>query len=235
MEKIHKKKKNKKMNEYDYIFKILILGNIGVGKSSLVSKFVDEIFINEHTKNNGIDFKVKNISIYDKVIKLQIWDAASEKRFQIITSAYYLRCHGIILMYDMTDETCFINLEKEIEQIARYAPAQCIKMLVGNMADKEKEKVIKTEVAKEFADRYAMLFTEISVKNDDMKKTFDILTKEIYIKRIGGLEYTGLSCECCRILKENPKKEEYDPIGYVFAFLCIIFILLCIIGYIFDK
>lgn len=223
------------MNEYDCIFKILIVGDVNVGKSSLVSKFVDEMFIDEHTKNNGIDFRVRNISIYDKVIKLQIWDAVSEKRFQIITSSYYRGCHGIILMYNITNETSFIDLVKWIEQIERYAPAKCIKMLIGNMIDKEKEKVVKTEVAKAFADRYGMLFTEISVKNDDMKKTFDTLAKEIYGNRIGDPKYIGLSCECCRILKENPKKEEYDPIGYVFAFLCIIFILPCIIGYIFDN
>lgn len=222
-------------HDYDHVFKILIVGNPNVGKTCLVSKYIDDLFIEEHIPTISfdgkyrLDFKVRNLSIdvgeeKEKLFKLQIWDSASEESFKRITSSYYRGVYGVIVMYDMTNEQSFYDLNIWTDQINHYAPGNVVKILVGNKSDKKEEKMIGTEVAKAFADHHGMLFKETSVKENNPEEIFETLVKEIYDKKFSG--YTGLGCECCRIPKKKPKEEETDPIIYFFGF----FFLLGIIG-----
>ena len=97
-------------HKYDYLFKLLIIGESGVGKTCLLLRFTDDSFTANHLTTIGIDFKIKIITLSGKLIKLQIWDTAGQERFRTITKTYYKGAHGIILTYDVTDQNSFKNI-----------------------------------------------------------------------------------------------------------------------------
>merc|ERR1712196_737176 len=121
--------------EYDYLFKLLLIGDSGVGKSCLLLRFADDTYTETYISTIGVDFKIRSIEIDGKVIKLQIWDTAGQERFRTITSSYYRGAHGIIVVYDITDEDSFTAVARWITEIERFAGQDVNKMMVGNKAD----------------------------------------------------------------------------------------------------
>ena len=93
--------------EYDYLFKVLLIGNSGVGKSSLLVRFADDVFTDNFMPTIGVDFKIKTLMVDDKSAKLQIWDTAGQERFKTITSSYFKGAHGVLVTYDITDRESF--------------------------------------------------------------------------------------------------------------------------------
>ena len=96
--------------EYDYLFKLLIIGDSGVGKSCLLLRFADGTYTDSYISTIGVDFKIHTVNLDGKIIKLQIWDTAGQERFRTITSSYYRGAHGIIVVYDVTDQDTFSKL-----------------------------------------------------------------------------------------------------------------------------
>merc|ERR1711977_627351 len=121
--------------DYDYLYKLLLIGDSGVGKSCLLLRYVDETYQESYISTIGVDFKIRTVEIDGKVIKLQIWDTAGQERFRTITSSYYRGAHGIIVVYDVTDGDSFRSVEKWITEIERFAGTEVTKMMVGNKAD----------------------------------------------------------------------------------------------------
>ena len=151
--------------DYDYIFKILLIGDSGVGKSSLILRFVDDTYTDSFTTTIGVDFKVKIVTVGDKTIKLQIWDTAGQDRFRTITSSYYRGAHGIIVVYDIADYSSYCNVQQWIQEIGRYASDDVNKFIVGNKSDlPDDQRQIKFETAKEYADSIHVPFIETSTK-----------------------------------------------------------------------
>jgi len=134
--------------EHDYFFKILLIGDSGVGKSCLLLRFADDSWTDTHISTIGVDFKIKTLNIDGKTIKLQIWDTAGQERFRTITSSYYRGAQGIILVYDCTDQESFANVKQWMGEIDRYACENVNKLLVGNKTDLVNEKVVDTATAK---------------------------------------------------------------------------------------
>ncbi|BBN12064.1 hypothetical protein Mp_5g17050 [Marchantia polymorpha subsp. ruderalis] len=120
--------------DYDYLIKLLLIGDSGVGKSCLLLRFSDDSFTTSFITIIGIDFKIRTIELDGKRIKLQIWDTARQERFRTITTAYYRGAMGILLVYDVTDESSFNNIRNWIRNIEQHASDNVNKILVGRRA-----------------------------------------------------------------------------------------------------
>jgi len=155
----------KKTKGGEFLFKLLLIGDSGVGKSCLLLRFSDGSFNESFISTIGVDFKIKTIELDGRKIKLQIWDTAGQERFQTITSSYYRGAHGIILVYDITDPRSFENINKWLTEIEAHSGGTVLKMLVGNKCDLEEQRAIPTSKGKELADSLQIPFLETSAKN----------------------------------------------------------------------
>jgi small GTP-binding protein len=187
-------------DKYDFTFKLLFIGDAGVGKTSLFLRFADGTFTANHLTTIGLDFKIKKMNIEGKLIKLQIWDTAGQERFRTITKTYYKGAHGIILTYDVTDQNSFKNIRNWIKQIEANAQTTVKKVLVGNKCDKP-DRVVTEEEGKKLADDYSMSFFETSAKtNQNVNEVFTYLTNEILKANAGKQEEGGK-----KLSKDNSK------------------------------
>ncbi|EGD78828.1 Rab1/RabD-family small GTPase [Salpingoeca rosetta] len=166
--------------EYDYLFKLLLIGDSGVGKSCLLLRFADDTYTESYISTIGVDFKIRTIELDGKTIKLQIWDTAGQERFRTITSSYYRGAHGIIVVYDVTDKDSFENVKQWLQEIDRYACENVNKLLVGNKSDLAAKKQVDYTTAKEFADSIGIPFLETSAKNaTNVEQAFMTMAAEI--------------------------------------------------------
>jgi Ras-related protein Rab-8A len=165
---------------YDYLIKLLLIGDSGVGKSCLLLRFSDDSFTPSFITTIGIDFKIRTIDLEGKRIKLQIWDTAGQERFRTITTAYYRGAMGILLVYDVTDEKSFNNIRNWIRNIEQHATESVNKILIGNKCDMVEKKVVDSARGKALADEYGIKFLETSAKNSiNVEEAFITLAKDI--------------------------------------------------------
>lgn len=127
-----------------------------------------------------MDFKIRTIELDGKTIKLQIWDTAGQERFRTITSSYYRGAHGIIIVYDVTDQESFNNVKQWLQEIDRYATGGVMKLLVGNKADMSDKKVVEYTAAKEFAEALDIPFLETSaLSSSNVEQAFYTMARQI--------------------------------------------------------
>ncbi|BES89922.1 Signal recognition particle receptor beta subunit [Nesidiocoris tenuis] len=190
--------------EYDYLFKLLLIGDSGVGKSCLLLRFADDTYSESYISTIGVDFKIRTIDLDGKTIKLQIWDTAGQERFRTITSSYYRGAHGIIVVYDCTDQESFSNLKQWLEEIDRYACDSVNKLLVGNKSDLTTKKVVDYATAKEYADHLKIPFIETSAKNAlNVEQAFMTMAAEIK-NRVGPPSSAGDNSNNLKINESRP-------------------------------
>lgn len=115
--------------------KVIIIGDSGVGKTNLITRFCENSFKDSYVTTIGVDFKIKTLSVGDRRYKLQIWDTAGQERFKNITQTYYKGAAGIILAYSITDRNSFENVERWINQIDTNAPSDVSKILIATKSD----------------------------------------------------------------------------------------------------
>ncbi|KAK3002729.1 hypothetical protein RJ639_019907 [Escallonia herrerae] len=164
----------------DYLFKLLLIGDSGVGKSCLLLRFADDSYLESYISTIGVDFKIRTVEQDGKTIKLQIWDTAGQERFRTITSSYYRGAHGIIVVYDVTDQESFNNVKQWLSEIDRYASENVNKLLVGNKCDLTANKVVSYETGKAFADEIGIPFMEASAKDaTNVEQAFMAMTASI--------------------------------------------------------
>ena len=201
----------KGQENYEFIFKVLLLGNSNVGKSSLFLRFVDDIWNDTFVPTIGVDFKIKTFNIDEKKIKMQIWDTAGQERFKNIIASYYRGAHGILLIYDVTDKESFKNLSNWLIEIEKNASKNVLKVLIGNKTDLEEKRVITYNQGKEFADSYGLKYIETSAKkNLNVNEAFETLGRELMQasddKKIGKSKDKKISVTKAEDLNQEQKK-----------------------------
>jgi Ras-related protein Rab-1A len=203
----------KSMDEYDYLFKLLIIGDSGVGKSNLLSQFADQVFNESYFSTIGVDFKIRTIAVDGKVMKLQLWDTAGQERFRSITTTYYRGAHGIIVAYDITSRTTFENVLSWVNEINRYAQQDVTMFLVGNKCDLDTHREVSTLEGQMLADQLKMKFLETSAKSDfNVDEVFITLAKNIRSKMPtekpeSKTDYGEIDLVTSSVKKVNPNKK----------------------------
>ena len=167
------------MKTPDYIFKYFIIGDLGVGKSNLLTRFTENTYSEYKISKIVLDIKIKQLEIDNKIINLKIWDTAGQERFKYIESLYYKNANGIILVYDISNLESFKSLNLWLIEIEKVGPKDVYKILVGNKCDLKNRK-INFEEGKKFAEDNNMKFFEISVKESiNVNDVFICMTKDI--------------------------------------------------------
>lgn len=153
--------------EYDFLFKLIVIGDSGVGKSCLLLRFCDDTYTDSFISTIGVDFKIKTIEIGNKVAKLQIWDTAGQDRFKTIVSSYYRGATAVMIVYDITDAESFANVNNWLEEINHYCSPELPKILIGNKSDMEHKRVVPSATAKEYAEIRGIKYIETSAKKNN--------------------------------------------------------------------
>ncbi|KAK4800019.1 hypothetical protein SAY86_025384 [Trapa natans] len=199
-------------SSYDLSFKILLIGDSGVGKSSLLVSFISSS-VEDLAPTVGVDFKIKLLAIGGKRLKLTIWDTAGQERFRTLTSSYYRNAQGILLVYDVTQRETFTNLSnvwaKEAEMYSTNH--DCVKMLVGNKVDRVSERAVSTEEGLALAKTLGSLFLECSAKT---RANVEHCFKELAFKimEVPSLLQEGSTC-VKRNIQKNKQEQQSGPHG----------------------
>uniref|UniRef100_A0A1I8I5X4 Ras-related protein Rab-13 n=2 Tax=Macrostomum lignano TaxID=282301 RepID=A0A1I8I5X4_9PLAT len=172
---------------YDLLFKLLLIGDSGVGKTCILFRFVDNTFQTSFISTIGIDFKIKTIEVEGKKIKLQIWDTAGQERFHTITTSYYRGAMGIMLVYDITSRKTFDNVSRWLRNIDEHASEEVERVLIGNKKDLNEKRQVTVEEGHRLSKEKDIPFFETSAKTGDgVEASFRALTEIILRKTPAG-------------------------------------------------
>ncbi|KAJ3228319.1 GTP-binding protein [Clydaea vesicula] len=178
--------------------KLLIIGESGAGKSSILLRFIDDSFSHSFITTIGIDFKIKTVEIDGKLIKLQIWDTAGQERFRNITNAYYRGAMGIFIVYDVTDRKSFESLNEWKRNVEKLSTKDVTVILIGNKCDMESDRKISIEEGRAKANEFNCNFFETSSKNNiGIEEAFLTMAKDIYYRTKASEE------DAIQLKKEN--------------------------------
>lgn len=165
---------------YDYLFKLLLIGDSGVGKTCLLFRFSEDSFNTTFISTIGIDFKIRTIELDGKRVKLQIWDTAGQERFRTITTAYYRGAMGIMLVYDICNEKSFENIKNWIRNIEEHASSDVEKMILGNKCDMTDRRQVSKDRGEKLAIDYGVKFLETSAKSGvNVEEAFYTMGRDI--------------------------------------------------------
>ena len=166
--------------EYDLMFKILLLGDSGVGKSSLLLRYTKNEFISDLRSTIGVEFALKYLTVDNFQLKVQIWDTAGMERYRSITNAYYKGAKGVIVVYDICRQKSFENVDKWIDDFKSKADDDAVILLIGNKSDLDEKREVSKEEAESKAQKNKFGFMETSAKdNNNVQKAFETLFHEI--------------------------------------------------------
>ncbi|RZC10185.1 ras-related protein Rab-30 [Asbolus verrucosus] len=175
------------MDDYKFLFKVVLVGNAGVGKTCLVRRFTQGLFPPGQGATIGVDFMIKTVDVDNEKVKLQIWDTAGQERFRSITQSYYRSAHALILVYDISCQPTFDCLPDWLREIEEYASSKVLRILVGNKIDRE-DREIPTHVGEEFAERHNMYFLETSAKEaENVERLFMQIAEDLM--KVGHVHY----------------------------------------------
>eukprot|EP01099_Mayorella_cantabrigiensis_P005577 TRINITY_DN4525_c0_g1_i1.p1 TRINITY_DN4525_c0_g1~~TRINITY_DN4525_c0_g1_i1.p1 ORF type:complete len:220 (+),score=37.79 TRINITY_DN4525_c0_g1_i1:141-800(+) len=215
---------------YTYLFKYIIIGDTGVGKSCLLLQFTDKRFQPVHDLTIGVEFGARLITIGDQRIKLQIWDTAGQESFRSITRSYFRGAAGALLVYDVTRRETFENITYWLDDCKEHCDTKMTIMLVGNKIDLENRRAVSTEEGERFANKHNLIFLETSAKSaENVEEAFLGTARKIHEniqkgvidptdesngiklgpKHPGVSQTSGASSIMARLDVQNPKTKGY--------------------------
>ena len=182
---------------YDDLFKFVIIGDSGVGKSCILLRFADDTFTDNYYSTIGVDFRFKCVDIGERKCKLQIWDTAGQERLKTVTRAYYRGADGIIIVFDQTDKESFNNIQNWIDDISKYSTEDPAKIIIANKDDISNEKkIIKSEDISELEKKTGLEVIKTSAKTgENIDYAFKKLTQKLLIDRTNRILSKGYSLE----------------------------------------
>ena len=183
---------------FHYLFKYIIIGDSAVGKSNLLLQYAHNKFNDDYQATIGVEFGAKNITVNNKIYRIQIWDTAGQENFRSITRAYYKNSVCAMVVYDITNKDTFNNVQTWIEDCKNQSPKTIFMVLVGNKNDLEDKRQVKYEDGMELANKNGMMFYETSAKSGfNVEEIFNSSAKAIAQKIDDG--YYDLSNDSCGI------------------------------------
>ncbi|KPP74845.1 ras-related protein Rab-43-like [Scleropages formosus] len=176
-------------DKYDFIFKIVLVGDVGVGKTCVVQRFKTGIFIERQGNTIGVDFTMKTVDIHGKRVKLQIWDTAGQERFRTITQSYYRSSNGAIIAYDITKRSSFASVPKWMEDVKKYGGSSIVPLLIGNKSDLSEMRQVPFEEAQKLADELEFVNAiETSAKDSsNVEEAFNKMAAELILRHGGPI------------------------------------------------
>ena len=199
---------------YNMIFKIVLVGDSGVGKTNLLLRYLKNEFNTQTKATVGVEFGNTKVQIDNALIKAQIWDTAGQERYRSITSAYYKGAHGALIVYDITRKDSFDSVEKWLSDLKNNGEEKMVIMAIGNKCDMVNERVISTEDGEAKAQRNNIAFLETSALNaTNVAKAFDELIQKLYVAFKKDFEDNdeddlGVNANTIEIRTGNSKKEQ---------------------------
>ena len=157
---------HKSNKDYDYIFKIVLIGDTSVGKSCLLTRFADDQFSESYVTTIGVDFRFKTMIVCDKITKVQVWDTAGQERYRSITNAYYRGAEAIMIVFDMTNKDSFTHIQDWMEEIVKYTGKDVVIIVGANKSDLN-DRNVKKEEMEEFSKKKGIKIFECSAKTGD--------------------------------------------------------------------
>lgn len=168
-------------HEYDYLFKIVLIGDSGVGKSNILSRFTRNEFCLESKSTIGVEFATRTLQVDGKTIKAQIWDTAGQERYRAITSAYYRGAVGALLVYDITKRQTFDNVQRWLRELRDHADSNIVIMMAGNKADLNHLRAVAADDGKVLAEKEGLSFLETSALGAvNIEEAFRTILTEVY-------------------------------------------------------
>eukprot|EP00163_Fabomonas_tropica_P022920 TRINITY_DN4015_c0_g1_i1.p1 TRINITY_DN4015_c0_g1~~TRINITY_DN4015_c0_g1_i1.p1 ORF type:complete len:214 (+),score=64.62 TRINITY_DN4015_c0_g1_i1:271-912(+) len=168
---------------YEYIFKYIVIGDMGVGKSCLLHQFTEKKFVPDTPHTIGVEFGTRMVEVMGKTIKLQIWDTAGQERFRAVTRSYYRGAAGALLVYDITRRSTFNHLTSWLTDARNLTDPNTVIMLVGNKTDMGKQREVSFDEAKRFAEENGLIFMETSAKDGThVEEAFLATARKVYEK-----------------------------------------------------
>ena len=192
-------------NNYNYLFKYIIVGDSSVGKSNLLMKFAHNKFTEDYQATIGVEFGAKNIELGKNICRIQIWDTAGQENFRSITRAYYKNSVCAMVVYDITSNDSFKHVQNWIEDIRNQSPKTVLIILVGNKIDLEDKRVISYDEGNEFAIKNGIIFGETSAKTGDGIEDIFMKSAREIIRKMNE-NYYDLTSETCGIKKGNIRR-----------------------------
>ncbi|XP_071729036.1 ras-related protein Rab2BV-like [Rutidosis leptorrhynchoides] len=168
-------------SDYDYLFKIVLIGDSGVGKSNILSRFTRNEFCLDFKSTIGVELATRTLQVEGKRIKAHIWDTAGIERHRAITSAYYRGAIGVLLIYDITKAQSFENVHRWLRELMDHADSNIVIMLAGNKADLSHNRAVKESDGQRLAEQEGLVFLETSaLEAFNVEKAFQMILVNIY-------------------------------------------------------
>lgn len=177
-------------DSFDFLFKIILIGDSNVGKTCLVQSFKSGLFSERQQNTIGVDFTVRTLSIDGRRVKMQVWDTAGQERFRTITQSYYRSAHGAMITYDISRRDTFDSVERWLHELQRFGAANLVTALIGNKRDLEAERQVQFSDACKLAEEQGMLAALETTAREaqSVEKAFVMMARQLLLQN--GLNVT---------------------------------------------